>query len=1039
MIFTISSCREEMEDPHAGLDELTADRVASVSEQMSAIKTTASLLDDYASSLKDGLGLPELEGAGEEIEQAAASLSDFMASHRNSEDHAAVTEATIRMHADLSLTLAKLPATVEVMMILSPSEELSSSYASLHKDHIKGLTASVNSWLGQGILPDLYAKEKLSLQLSLMKEMIIDKEHAFATQIVSLIETFESQENSSMTSEDFISLMSSVIENDGGILDAVAESKVKEYGESVDAILDEVGSAYIAFASAVEESVQILAQMQSVVYLSDFDEDKALAEYSYNGSTRVPSEFELNFKVRPAYLAATLIEDWENYFTLLAYSPGGEVALSATPPAIKEVALNGDILTLTVNPQNVPGAFYSGSQNFSLALQVSNGLRLIASDFVGLVPKKVPGLFFTYGHENVAVVKGAQKSMQFSYTASSDVEVIVNGNEFIGSASLSSIYPDHKIGHVSAFINEAYDVSKQKIEVTLKADGESVTKTITFKEVGYYDISVPYVIPAAGGSVTLGTSTNITSMDNDVQISSNASWLSYGSGQFTATENTSSAPRVATASYEITTGGNSFTKNVNIVQYGTSSTSSCYEMFLGDWQMTAYNGLTGTNDKLNVTIVKDPTVSYGYLVYGLAPGSGLTHPVKMTYSNATGDMKLTLPQEGISESQLGMYAVSLSGSQPVVSTASKTFTFTWNGSAGTLTANTTSSSSFMYAIKDGSTYTPNISDKVFYTSASMERAPIEYLKSGQRYALQTASAGKNYPLNIIILGDGYQKKDLQENGKFQRSAQSAMNTIFAYEPFASFRDRFSVYMIPYESTDEGTSIENEGVTKNTRYGMTCRSNGSTLLNAPNGYGNVWTDIAGAGFTVNDVYKSLVIMLVNTDLASGTCAQIERGTTTSAAVSGDGYKSKSIAMLAANNSFGTNGLVIHEAGGHGFGRLADEYTSNSGNTFTAFTSLQNSHDVGFYWNVSPYKDSRCPWYEFYTNSQYSGKVGFYESAYNCQYGIYRPSESSIMLNNTGTFNVISRWAIYRRIIMTSEGGGTESDVLARFLEYDKKNL
>lgn len=1038
MIFTISSCREEMEDPHAGLDELTADRVASVREQISAIKTTASLLDDYASSLKDGLGLPELEGAGEEIEQAAASLSDFMASHRNSDDHAAVTEATIRMHADLSLILAKLPATVEVMMILSPSEELSSSYASLHKDHIKGLTASVNSWLGQGILPDLYAKEKLSLQLSLMKEMIIDKEHAFATQIVSLIDTFESQENSSMTSEDFISLMSSVIENDGGILDAVAESKVKEYGESVDAILDEVGSAYIAFASAVEESVQFMASIQSLAFLSEFDKDRAIVEYSYDGyGVLAKSDFSMSFTVRPAYLAATLVEDWETYFSLLSYTPASGPVLSDNPPVIEDVTINGDILTVYVDPANIGTDFYSGNTNISVALEVSNGLRSLTSEFVGLKPKKMPGLFFDKNIEqNIPVVKGTTHTIQFEYTASSKVAMTVTGNEFIGTTDISydpESNLSHKTGYVYVNINESHDVSKQRVVVTLTADGETVTRTLTFTEAGYINASTNGPLPASGGETTISFDTNIDDENPQSTITSGTDWLSKTSTfVFSASVNETESPRAATIQF--TVGG--FKKTVKVVQYGTNSSYTCFEMFLGDWQMTATDAVTGSQTTFPVTVTPDSSVEDGYLVTGLSPGSGASHPVRMKYVYGTG-MTLTVPQAGIDGGELGLYKTSRNGTTLSASTATETYTFTWNGS--TLAPNMSSSNSFSYWLNDDGTFTQNASDKVFYHTSSLERKQPEYYEDGVKVQLYSGNDIRTYPLNIIILGDGYQKKDLQKGGKFYRSANSAMNTIFAYEPFASFKDRFNVYMIPYASSDEGTSIENEGVTKNTRYGMTCRSNGNTLLNAPHGYDNVWTDIANAGFYDNDVYKSLVIMLVNTDLASGTCAQIERGTTTSAAVSGDGYKSKSIAMLAANNSFGTNGLVIHEAGGHGFGRLADEYTSESGNTFTAFTSLQNSHDVGFYWNVSPHKDDRCPWYKFYTNDQYSGKVGFYESAYNCQYGIYRPSDSSIMLNNTGTFNVISRWAIYRRIIMTSEGGGTESDVLARFLEYDKKNL
>ena len=149
---------------------------------------------------------------------------------------------------------------------------------------------------------------------------------------------------------------------------------------------------------------------------------------------------------------------------------------------------------------------------------------------------------------------------------------------------------------------------------------------------------------------------------------------------------------------------------------------------------------------------------------------------------------------------------------------------------------------------------------------------------------------------------------------------------------------------------------------------------------------------------------------------------------------NGYSSFAIAVLAANST-GTNGLVKHEAGGHAFGRLADEYYTNGNTAGSANkTDLSSWHEKGWYWNVNPTNTGN--YYKF-TNSAYSlDEVSFIQGGWGYQYGIYRPTQGGMMQGSTGVFNAPSRHAIYHRIITESEGENAYSWI--KFLEYDKKN-
>ena len=307
-----------------------------------------------------------------------------------------------------------------------------------------------------------------------------------------------------------------------------------------------------------------------------------------------------------------------------------------------------------------------------------------------------------------------------------------------------------------------------------------------------------------------------------------------------------------------------------------------------------------------------------------------------------------------------------------------------------------------------------------------------YYTNGQKVVLNQANASgcSNY-LNIVILGDGYQKRDLLVGGKFERSARSAMDSFFAIEPYKTFMNRFNVYMVAYESAEEGTDIKSSNIEKNTYFGSYCQGGGNTAAYVADTAPVINAVKAAAGSGDAQYYRSIAILLVNTDENAGSTGYPFRDYKSGFV---NGYASFAIAVLAANST-GTNGLVKHEAGGHAFGRLADEYYTNGTTATTSSKSdLSNWHAKGWYWNVNPNNTSN--YYKF-TNSAYSSsEVGFIQGAWGYNYGMYRPTEGGMMQGSTGVFNAPSRHAIYHRIITESEGQNAYS--WSKFLSYDQKN-
>lgn len=326
------------------------------------------------------------------------------------------------------------------------------------------------------------------------------------------------------------------------------------------------------------------------------------------------------------------------------------------------------------------------------------------------------------------------------------------------------------------------------------------------------------------------------------------------------------------------------------------------------------------------------------------------------------------------------------------------------------------------------TYTKSVAITQKATGTPIDES--RYHQTKGKVELQAASAGLT-PLNIVIVGDGYQKKDLLKGGKFERSARSAMDAFFGVEPYKSFRDRFRVMMVAYESDDEGISLQG-GEPKNTYFNSYYKGGGDTYVNLSGGNYEAVKTVVQSDLGWSDdatYYRTIVIMLINTDAGIGSNAPLHRDSYSGSADLGEPYASMAFSMVAANNTE-TSNLIRHEAGGHAFGRLGDEYPGK-----TWDSEVNDMHKIGWYRNITVNK-SLWNWDEFILAGYED--VTYYQpnSSYWCPID-HANNNNSIMYNNLNKFNAPCRRIIYERIIRQTEGASAYS--WEKFLEYDKRNL
>lgn len=288
------------------------------------------------------------------------------------------------------------------------------------------------------------------------------------------------------------------------------------------------------------------------------------------------------------------------------------------------------------------------------------------------------------------------------------------------------------------------------------------------------------------------------------------------------------------------------------------------------------------------------------------------------------------------------------------------------------------------------------SDPSFYSST-------DYSKDGEVVLLHKATVGKG--VNLILLGDGFVDTDMVEGGKYDQKMTAAMEQFFSYEPYKSFKDHFNLYYVRIVSVN--SVYRSEQSVRTLSYEQDGKIYYRTSL--------CYDYAANVPNPNNQPSKIAVLFNINSTLARSFCSM----------------------QLATGNAccfiVGTEENIInHELGGHGFAFLADEYVEYSG-TFSEQSLLdQRYENYGYGANVDYHNTpSTIRWSKLLNDSRYAQeKLGLYEGAYLYPYGIYRPTENSVMRNNyssTGkAFNAPSREQIYKTIMKYSEGSSWNYD-------------
>ena len=330
-----------------------------------------------------------------------------------------------------------------------------------------------------------------------------------------------------------------------------------------------------------------------------------------------------------------------------------------------------------------------------------------------------------------------------------------------------------------------------------------------------------------------------------------------------------------------------------------------------------------------------------------------------------------------------------------------------------------------------------------------------------------ASAGAK-PVLLAISGDGFTagQQDL-----FLSLAKSAVDKLFATEPYKTYKDYFTVYLLPVVSNESGASVTdgagNITTPVDTYFKTRWGSDSYGDMTADNGKvrSYISANLPEMVMGTHEIDEVSAAVIINDARYGGICHMSSLGSCvalvpytdnggriqwsmpgTRAASESDISAGVRATTKAEQDAVGYTvgdwrNTFLHEFGGHGIGRLTDEYWGTTYSTGTVISSHSWTVPVGL--NVSAVYDD-VPWKaDLLDNmdrlstidSRYPDRIGRFQGGGGYILNRWRSEDISCMIDNRPYYSAWQRILIVKRIKDLAGEAFSLDDFLAKDVTRD----
>ena len=320
---------------------------------------------------------------------------------------------------------------------------------------------------------------------------------------------------------------------------------------------------------------------------------------------------------------------------------------------------------------------------------------------------------------------------------------------------------------------------------------------------------------------------------------------------------------------------------------------------------------------------------------------------------------------------------------------------------------------------------------------------------------RTASAGQR-PVTVCVISEGFTKAQL---GDYVDLAGSAIDFLLDTEPYKTYKDFFNVYILSVPSEESGASVTdgNGNITRQVDSYFGARWGSSTYLDMVADENTVYDyvsrhcpDILDGTHTIDEVMVAMIIndprygginhtwstgraysMVPYTDSGGpiswpfpNLTASTDDPLPNSGAMSQNYHWTSDAERDEMVRSMGDwRNTLVHEFGGHAFGRLGDEYWAESSLSF-----IQSQMIDRHYWTPVPFalnlsaSATDVPWGltlldrrdELVSRNPLYARIGVYQGGDGYLFGRWRSEKVSCMIDNRPYFSTWQRYLIVKRI-------------------------
>lgn len=268
-------------------------------------------------------------------------------------------------------------------------------------------------------------------------------------------------------------------------------------------------------------------------------------------------------------------------------------------------------------------------------------------------------------------------------------------------------------------------------------------------------------------------------------------------------------------------------------------------------------------------------------------------------------------------------------------------------------------------------------DELFSTTINPSDPMISPLHSLYKAELIQENGPTDKKVDLVFVAEGYSQGEM---GKFRSDAARFAEYLFEYEPFASRREDFNIWILPCPSVDSGVDIPQKGVWKNSVINSTFNTfyidRYLTVLD--------YMPLADA---LSNVPFDAVHVIANTSYYGG----------------GGIFRYYGLSM--SDHKY-AKPVFVHEFG-HYFAGLGDEYYDGE----TAYNDLYPINIEPWEPNITNKVNFASKWEDLMGTDG----VGLFEGAAYSAKGVFRPVEECRMFNNTAPdFCPVCQRAIIRMI-------------------------